>query len=190
MALMATRPTRAMSAMCAMPCTTVQKMIGAISILIALMKASPSGCILAASSGCTIPSTMPATIAIKTWIQSSFHQARVRGLSIESVVIPIPETAVPHPVEYPACERKRGPRVPRRPCSGLDACHRTPLRRLVLLERRRLERGYRCPHQLLDRAGRIAPVGLATRQARDALGRHQRVVECAEQEMAAPDDVG
>ena len=40
---MPTRPTFFMSSMLAMPCTTVQKMIGAISILISLMKASPSG---------------------------------------------------------------------------------------------------------------------------------------------------
>jgi hypothetical protein len=38
-----------MSFMLAMPCTTVQKMIGPISILIVLMKASPRGCIFAAS---------------------------------------------------------------------------------------------------------------------------------------------
>jgi hypothetical protein len=35
----------------AMPCTTVQKMIGAISILISLMKASPNGFICAAMAG-------------------------------------------------------------------------------------------------------------------------------------------
>jgi hypothetical protein len=34
-----------------MPCTTVQKMIGAISTRIALMKASPSGAIRAPVSG-------------------------------------------------------------------------------------------------------------------------------------------
>src|SRR4029077_3596540 len=38
-------PTLAISAMLAMPCTTVQKMIGAIRTRIALMKASPSGSI-------------------------------------------------------------------------------------------------------------------------------------------------
>src|SRR5947207_1962432 len=73
---MATRPTRAMSAICAMPLTTVQKMIGAISIRIALMKASPSGCIWAPRSGFTAPSRMPAAIATMTWTHSSFHQAR------------------------------------------------------------------------------------------------------------------
>ncbi len=45
----ATRPTFAMLAMLAMPCTTVQKMIGAMSTRIALMKASPSGSMRAPS---------------------------------------------------------------------------------------------------------------------------------------------
>ena len=48
---MPTRPTFFMSSMLAMPCTTVQKMIGAISILISLMNASPSGFICAPMSG-------------------------------------------------------------------------------------------------------------------------------------------
>src|ERR1700732_4152059 len=63
-----------MSAMCAIPCTTVQKMIGAISIRIALMKASPSGCIVAARSGLAMPSAMPSPIAIRTCTHSSFDQ--------------------------------------------------------------------------------------------------------------------
>jgi hypothetical protein len=37
--------------MLAMPCTTVQKMIGAMIILIALMKASPKGFICSPSCG-------------------------------------------------------------------------------------------------------------------------------------------
>ena len=44
-------PTFFMSSMPAMPVTTVQKMIGAIIILISLMKASPSGFIDSASFG-------------------------------------------------------------------------------------------------------------------------------------------
>ena len=40
-----------MSSMLAMPCTTVQKMIGAMSILIILMNASPSGFICSPSCG-------------------------------------------------------------------------------------------------------------------------------------------
>src|SRR5208337_1450985 len=47
-ALMPTLPTFRMFFMLAMPCTTVQKMIGAISILIILMKASPKGFIASA----------------------------------------------------------------------------------------------------------------------------------------------
>ena len=44
-------PTFFMSSMPAIPTTTVQKMMGAIIILISLMKASPSGFICAPSSG-------------------------------------------------------------------------------------------------------------------------------------------
>ena len=50
-ALSATRPTFAMLAMLEMPWTTVQKMIGAMSTRMALMKASPSGCMRAPRSG-------------------------------------------------------------------------------------------------------------------------------------------
>src|SRR5262249_5202271 len=46
-----TRPTFFISCMLAMPCTTVQKMIGAMIILIVLMKASPRGFICSPSSG-------------------------------------------------------------------------------------------------------------------------------------------
>ena len=53
---------------CAMPETTVQKMIGAITILISLMKPSPSALIqsLVARSGHSQPTTTPSTIAIST----------------------------------------------------------------------------------------------------------------------------
>ena len=44
-------PIAFMFSMPAMPVTTVQKMMGAIIILISLMKASPSGLICAPSSG-------------------------------------------------------------------------------------------------------------------------------------------
>ncbi len=52
-----------------MPDTTVQKMIGAITILISLMKPSPSALIQSflASSGQSQPTTTPSRIAIKTW---------------------------------------------------------------------------------------------------------------------------
>ena len=52
-----------------MPDTTVQKMIGAITILISLMKPSPSALIqsLVASAGHSQPNSAPSTMAIKTW---------------------------------------------------------------------------------------------------------------------------
>jgi len=50
-ALPPTRPTFFMSSMPAMPVTTVQKMIGAMIILISLMKPSPRGFIAAPVSG-------------------------------------------------------------------------------------------------------------------------------------------
>ena len=59
-----------------------------------------------------------------------------------------------------------------------------------MIERNGLERGDRGLHQLLDGAGGIAAVGLAARQARDAIRRHQRIIQCAKQEVTAPDDVG
>ena len=70
--------------------------------------------------------------------------------------------------------------------SSLAADDRPPPYRHGLIERRRLEGGDGGLHQLLDGAGGIAAVGLAARQARDAIRRHQRVIECAEQEVAAP----
>jgi len=61
-----TRPTFFMSLMLAIPCTTVQKMIGAISILIILMNASPNGFICSPSPGLKWPSATPAAIAVRT----------------------------------------------------------------------------------------------------------------------------
>ena len=51
-----------------MPDTTVQKMIGAITILINLMKPSPSALIqsLVARPGHSQPTTAPSTMAIST----------------------------------------------------------------------------------------------------------------------------
>ena len=51
-----------------MPWTTVQKMIGAIIILISAMKPSPSGFIGIAIFGKKWPSTMPSAMAISTWM--------------------------------------------------------------------------------------------------------------------------
>ena len=52
-----------------MPETTVQKMIGAITILISLTKPSPSALIqsLVAKSGNSQPTSAPSTMAIRTW---------------------------------------------------------------------------------------------------------------------------
>jgi hypothetical protein len=50
-ALPPTRPTFFMSSMPAIPVTTVQKMIGPITILMSLMNPSPSGFISVASAG-------------------------------------------------------------------------------------------------------------------------------------------
>ena len=61
-----TRPTFFMSSMPAMPVTTVQKMTGAMIILISLMKPSPSGFISTASVGQKWPTRMPIAMAMRT----------------------------------------------------------------------------------------------------------------------------
>jgi len=50
-----------------MPWTTVAKTIGAISILMSLMKPSPSGFIFAPAAGKKWPSKAPARTASSTW---------------------------------------------------------------------------------------------------------------------------
>src|SRR5207253_10142211 len=67
MALTPTRPTFFRLPAPAMPCTTTQNTIGAISTLISLMKASPSGFRLVANDGKNTPSATPTTSAITTW---------------------------------------------------------------------------------------------------------------------------
>ena len=59
-------PTFFMSSMPAMPTTTVQKMIGAMIILISLMKPSPSGFIASPVAGKKWPRITPMTIAVMT----------------------------------------------------------------------------------------------------------------------------
>ena len=59
-------PTAFMSPTPATPATTVQKMIGAITILTSLMKPSPSGFIAAPACGWKYPSATPATVATST----------------------------------------------------------------------------------------------------------------------------
>src|ERR1700748_3018984 len=56
-----------MSSMWAMPETTVQKMIGAITMRISATKPSPSGFIFCARPGSRWPRTAPTTIANSTW---------------------------------------------------------------------------------------------------------------------------
>ncbi len=51
-----------------MPCTTVQKMIGAIIIFTSLMKPSPSGLSDLPKSGKKQPIRMPRTTASSTWM--------------------------------------------------------------------------------------------------------------------------
>ena len=75
-ALSATRPTLAISPIAAIPCTTVQKMIGAISMRISRMKASPNGCIAVPVAGAKWPSSPPATIASITHGHSCRHKGR------------------------------------------------------------------------------------------------------------------
>ena len=60
------RPTSRIAPMCAMPTTTVENTIGAISIFTSLMKPSPSGRIAAPFSGATNPRMMPAAMPIST----------------------------------------------------------------------------------------------------------------------------
>ncbi len=82
-ALIATRPTRVMSAMWAMPVTTVQKMIGAISMRMSSMNASPSRSLTAtwlARSGAAMPSAMPSAMAISTHTQSCIHNGCLRRI--------------------------------------------------------------------------------------------------------------
>ena len=69
-----TRPTFFRSPIEAMPCTMVQKITGAIIILIKLMKASPSHFIDFAVSGATYPSSTPSAMAIRTWIYRTLYQ--------------------------------------------------------------------------------------------------------------------
>src|SRR3954467_7998742 len=56
-----------MSAILPTPATIVQNTIGAIIILISLMKPSPSGRIAAPVEGASAPSATPAAMPIRTW---------------------------------------------------------------------------------------------------------------------------
>src|SRR5262245_21759852 len=65
-----------MSPMLAMPTTTVENTIGAMSIRIALMKASPSGCRRSPVCGAKCPSSTPPIIPATTWTHSCAYQRR------------------------------------------------------------------------------------------------------------------
>ena len=68
-----------MSLMWAMPSATVQKITGAITILISLMKASPSGFSAAPISGHSAPTSTPSAMPISTWIYKCPQQASCHG---------------------------------------------------------------------------------------------------------------
>src|SRR4051794_1935094 len=94
-----------------MPETTVQKMIGAITILISLMKPSPSALIqsLVAQTGSSQPNSAPSTIAISTWTYNTLYQGfaarRDAGVAVTAVM------TFP-PYNYPGMSvvRRRQPR--------------------------------------------------------------------------------
>ena len=81
--------------MWATPVTTVQKMIGAISMRMSLMNASPSGPIWAARSGATMPSAMPSAMAMSTHTQSCAHHGFLRravaGAAVVAVKVVLPK---------------------------------------------------------------------------------------------------
>src|SRR4051812_17435643 len=86
------RPTFLASWICEMPDTTVQKMIGAITILISLMKPSPSALTqsLVARPGSSQPNSAPITIAISTWTYKTLYQGvaarRAVGVAVTAVM--------------------------------------------------------------------------------------------------------
>ena len=77
-ALTATRPTFLASPALAIPCTTVQKMIGATSIRTSLMKRSPRGFSESAAPGHTVPTMTPSVIASKISRERCVYQGRGR----------------------------------------------------------------------------------------------------------------
>ena len=86
-----------------MPTTTVQKMIGAISILMSLMKASAIGLRSAPIAGHNQPTRMPATMATTSWVNSEVYQRDLGGASsVGSCVI---DNAYGHHVSWPCGAR-------------------------------------------------------------------------------------
>src|SRR5262249_25361281 len=75
------RPTSFIRPIRAIPPVTVVKMIGAISILISLMKPSPSGFMAAPYSGTAKPSATPSVIPMTTW---TYKLRRTLGYPIDA----------------------------------------------------------------------------------------------------------
>ena len=80
------RPTDFRSPTWAIPITTVQKMIGAISILISLMNASATGLRSAPNAGHSQPTAMPATMATSNWANSEVYHRDLIGRVSGSVI--------------------------------------------------------------------------------------------------------
>ena len=85
-ALPATRPTRFILLIPAIPVTTVKKITGAIIILTNLINASPSGFIASPTSGAKTPSKIPSTMAIITCTYRIWYHLRGLGGSTSVVV--------------------------------------------------------------------------------------------------------
>ena len=64
-----------MSPTLAIPTTTVQKIIGAITMRMSLMNPSPSGFMLSPAWGKKKPSAMPSTMPARTWKCSARQKA-------------------------------------------------------------------------------------------------------------------
>src|SRR3954451_17095799 len=104
------RPTFLASWIWAMPETTVQKMIGAITILISLMKPSPSALIhsLVATDGQSQPTMAPNTIAISTWIYRTLYHGLAAGGAIGAPTIVV-VVIVSLPLKTPGQPRSTWP---------------------------------------------------------------------------------
>src|SRR3954447_8971863 len=92
------RPTFLASWIWAMPETTVQKMIGAITILISLIKPSPSALIqsFVAYAGSSQPNRAPSMIAINTWTYKTLYQ-RFAGRAGAGVAVTAVMALAPNP---------------------------------------------------------------------------------------------
>jgi hypothetical protein len=69
--LIATRPTRLASPTLAIPCTTVQKMMGATIMRTRRMNKSPSGRKESALCGHKYPTRLPTIMAARIWMERS-----------------------------------------------------------------------------------------------------------------------